>query len=82
MAAIPDTDRADVWREVMNKTQGSVSCLKEDVKAAVNAADDWLDVSWSNFNQSLPDAYRTTATRKQKARLLLAVIERRFNVEA
>lgn len=82
MAAIPDTDRAEVWRDVMKQTQGAVSCLKDDVRAAVDATDAWLDENWSSFNQSLPDAYRTTANRKQKARMLLAVIERRFKVEA
>lgn len=53
---------------------------KADLRAAVNAADDWADTNANSFNAALPVVTRTNLTAKQKARLLLYVIQRRYEI--
>ena len=85
MAILSDTIRLQVWRGVMrylsNQTEG-LGVTKSDIRAAINAADDWADTNAASFNSALPTAFRTTASAGQKALLLAAVALARFNVTA
>jgi hypothetical protein len=53
---------------------------KPALRAAVDAADAWVDSNAASFNSALPVAARTRLSARQKAKVLLAVIERRFGV--
>jgi hypothetical protein len=72
-----EQDRAGCWAEFMR--DDGVAIAKGDLRAAVNALDDWFDANASTtLNNALPVAARTGLTTTQKARLLRAVIARRY----
>lgn len=58
----------------------TIATLKADVLAAINAADDWVEANAASFNAALPVAARTTLNARQKARLLLHVVAKRYEV--
>jgi uncharacterized protein YaiE (UPF0345 family) len=58
----------------------SLAVIKSDLKAAIDATDDWVDSNAVSFNNSLPAAAKANLTVKQKARLLVYVIKKRFEV--
>jgi hypothetical protein len=77
MATMVEQDRAGCWSEFMR--EDGVSITKADLRAAVNALDDWFDANASTtLNNALPVAARNGLTTTQKARLLRAVIARRY----
>lgn len=53
---------------------------KQDVQAAVNAIDDWVEANMASFNAAIPEPARAGLTSKQKAKLLMFVISRRWEV--
>lgn len=53
---------------------------KPDIRAAVVAVDAWADANAASFNAALPQPARGVLTVRQKARLLMAVIQRRYEV--
>ena len=85
MAVLPDTDRVRIWRGLMRywsslqETLGGIT--KADLRAAVNAADAWVDSNAAAYNTALPATFRNNATAGQKSLLLVAVVLMRFNVE-
>lgn len=84
MATLPDSDRLRIWRGLMRFWSGmqeTVSVNKADLKAAVDAADTWVDDNAISYNAALPTAFRTNATQTQKSLLLVAVVLMRFNLD-
>jgi hypothetical protein len=51
-----------------------------NIKAAVDAADQWADDNATAFNNALPVPFRTTATTAQKTLLLSYVILKRAGI--
>jgi hypothetical protein len=83
MAILSDNDRAALWAEVMREMsrQGELcSITKTDLRAAVNAVDAWVDSNTTSFNTAIPQPARSALTTAQKARLLMYVVRRRFEV--
>lgn len=80
MAALADAERFNVWADWMQKNTATCSITKTDLRAAVNAADDWAELNASSYNLALPLAARNNLTAKQKARILAYVITRRFEL--
>lgn len=84
MAVLSNADRIIVTNRLMlwlSETHGTLpSHLKADVRAAVNATDDWQDTNASAFNLALPTVTRNNATAAQKARLFDEVSKRRREV--
>jgi hypothetical protein len=74
--------RAEVWIDWMKRISASREAIpnltKTDLRAAINATDDWLDANATSFNQALPLAARTNLTPAQKALLLALVTLKRF----
>ena len=70
MAVLDEAARQFVWRKFMAAGNTPGTILKADLRAAVNAADDWVDANAAAFNTALPVAFRTAATAQQKAILL------------
>lgn len=56
----------------------TIATLKADVLAAIEAADDWVEANAASFNAALPIAARTTLSARQKARILMHVIVKRY----
>jgi hypothetical protein len=82
MAALPDEDRRRTWAHLMrelsdNVTLQGIAISKADLRAALNAVDDWVDENSTSFNQALPQPARSGLTMRQKVVLLSFVILRR-----
>ena len=73
MAALSDPLRVKLWRKFMESGNFPPTVLKSDLRAAINAADDWVDSNASSYNTALPQPFRGAATSAQKA-LILAYI--------
>jgi hypothetical protein len=82
MAILRDPERIAAWREFMQAPDGECAIVKADLRAAINAADAWVDAAASSFNAALPQPARGALTSKQKARLLTLVVQRRYGVES
>lgn len=84
MAVLPDADRIRIWKGLMrywsNLRETLAGMLKADLRAAVDAADSWVDANAASYNSALPVTFRTNATQSQKSLLLVAVILMRFNL--
>src|SRR6185436_13164152 len=78
MAVLSDPDRVALWAKLMQDASASrtpLPLLKAELRAAVDAADAWADANAAAYNTA-----RTALTTKQKALLLMYVIERRWEV--
>lgn len=81
MAVLSDADRFDLWAEWMrelprSETVGVVT--KQDVRAAINAIDEFLHANAAAINNALPQPARGQLTAAQKALLLVYVIKQRY----
>ncbi len=83
MAALGTQDRetlfSDYASDISNRRL-STSLTKADLRAAINAIDDWADANQTSFNQAIPQPARSALTAKEKAQLLMAVLKRRWEV--
>jgi hypothetical protein len=79
MAVLSDTDRARVWRGLMRywsrlETRQDLALTKADLRAAIDAADAWIDAAATSYNSALPATARAGLTPGQKAFLLAAIV--------
>lgn len=77
MAVLPDLDRNRIWRWFMRQNLEGLEVTKVDLRAAVDAADSWVDSNAASYNTALPQPFRGAATTTQKALLLCYVAMRR-----
>lgn len=81
MAVLTEPERVHAAREwirhAFEKLGGTASLTTADVKAALDAADNWADANATAYNNALPLPFRTTATTAQKALLLAYVCMKR-----
>lgn len=81
MAILTDSARIAIWQEFgqdISAVRESVGNLtKAQLKAAIDAIDDWVDANAASFNTAIPQPARGVLTAKQKARLLMLVVARR-----
>lgn len=84
MAVLSDADRLTLHTLLMQvmSNQHSVlaSVTKADMRAAINAADDWRDTNAASYNNALPAAFKNNASAKQKALLLMYVVSKFYEV--
>lgn len=79
MAILTDQDRADVNADFQRTETGAFGAiLKADLRAAVNAIDQWVSDNAAAFNTAIPQPARAKLTASQKARLLAAVVLKRY----
>lgn len=83
MAVLSDNDRIAVWLQWMRENKEAITgaMTKAELRAAINDADTWASDNAASFNSALPLPARTVLSAKQKAALLMFVIERRWGVE-
>lgn len=84
MALLSDAQRREAWAELMaevSRRRESVALTKPDLRAAINAVDQWVSDNAASFNTALPAAAQAGLTPSQKAELLVFVTRKRF-VEA
>lgn len=86
MAVMTDPDRAACSTEYQQDASALRDVLagltKADIRAAVNAVDQWVNDNASAFNLAIPQPARANLTSTQKARLLVFVARKRYNVGA
>jgi hypothetical protein len=80
MAILSELDRAGCWANTMRRNIGSMSITKTELRAAVDALDDFMDTNASTINSAIPQPARSSLTTKQKAAILMLVIEQRYEV--
>lgn len=80
MAALADQDRFDLWADYMrDRAVGALGALsKVDLRAAVNAVDDFFSANAATINAAIPQPARGALTTSQKALLLQYVISKRY----
>lgn len=79
MAVLADTDRTECWADLMRRPDlGSMPLAKADLRAVVNAIDDWVVANAAAFNTALPQPGRTALSAAQKALLLSVVVGKRY----
>lgn len=72
------TNRLRTLATAMRNWPGSLTGItKPDLKAAVDATDDWLEANSTSFNSALPQPFRGAASLPQKTFLLCYVAMRR-----
>lgn len=81
MAVMNDANRIAVWTKYMQDISAigeACAITKVQLRAAIDAADQWVSDNASSFNSALPTAARNNLTAAQKSRLLRCVLMRRF----
>jgi hypothetical protein len=80
MAVMDATNRLRTWAPAMRdwpRSIGMPGVTKPELRAALNATDDWIEANQGSFNAALPIPFRTTATVPQKVFLFCYVAMRR-----
>ena len=80
MAALSENDRVEVWADYMRRNVDAIGITKQDLRAALDATDQWIDDNASAYNTALPVAARTGLAARQKALLFMYVAAKRFGV--
>jgi hypothetical protein len=82
VAVLSEADRSALHAEFMRVAQNilALGITKAELRAALNAADDWADANAASFNIAIPQPARNAMTAKQKTLLLSYVILKRANL--
>lgn len=80
MVTLTTEERRALWQEWMTANREAVSIAKADLRAAVDAVDEWIEANMASFNAAIPQPARGALSAKQKALLLAFVLRRRFEV--
>lgn len=83
MATLSDTALRELWADLMRELSAARTVLnlsKTELRAAVDATDQWIDDNAAAFNAALPLPARTELTAKQKVRLFMLVAAKRYGV--
>jgi len=82
MAVLPDAQRKAA-RSLFVYGPGAtheIDLSKMDLRAAIDATDEWINDNSASFNTALPEPAKSNLTAAQKARLLMVVIQKRWEV--
>ena len=80
MAVLIEIDRVLIWAGLMRQDEEFSGMLKADLRAAVDATDDWINTNQASYNAALPLPSRTSLTARQKNMVFGAVAGRKFKV--
>lgn len=81
MAILSDPDRADEVANLQRDADCPGGITKADLRAAFNAIDNWWESTGAALaNAALPLPARTTLSARQKAKLMTAMLRRRYEV--
>lgn len=81
MAVLADSDRADIWTDIMRQLSSerqSCAITKADLRAAVDAIDVFLESNATAINNAFPAAAKAGLTTGQKARIVAYVALKRW----
>jgi hypothetical protein len=77
MAVLASGPRLACAAELMQQ-EFLAGVLKADVRAAINAIDDYLNTNATSINSAIPQPARAALTTTQKAKLLQLVVQYRY----
>lgn len=83
MAILSDADKKSIWVEYMEDISSEseeITIGKSDLRAAIDAIDQWVDDNQASFNAAIPLPARTELIAKAKAALLVYVVNKRWEV--
>jgi hypothetical protein len=81
MAALPSADRADISAEVQRTTECPGGLTKVQLRAVVDAIDDWWESSGAAAaNNAIPQPQRGALSTRQKVYLFQRVLEQKYMV--
>lgn len=80
MAALPDIDRANLTAEIQRTSDCPGGVTKPQLRAVVNAMDDWWETVAAAGNTAIPQPQRGILTTKQKAALFMLLLRRKYEV--
>ncbi len=83
MAVLTDNQREEVWAEIMrlwSRQLMPTSLNKSELRAFVDAVDQWIDDNQASFNSAIPEPAKSALTQKEKVRGFMLVAEKRFEV--
>ena len=78
MAVLTSEQRFALWAEFQRGDTGEMALTKPELRAAVDALDDWFDANTATINAALPQPARGALTQRQKAMLFMHVLTQRF----
>lgn len=78
MAVLNDADRKEVWAEFMRSSGVFPGLTKAELRAAVDALDDFMNTNAAAINSAIPQPARGALTTSQKAKLLVHVVQQRY----
>lgn len=80
MAALSNNDRIAAWEQWMRENKATITgaMTRGELRAAIDAADNWADSNAASYNSALPLPARTVLSASQKAALLNIIIAKRF----
>lgn len=82
MAALSNADRDIIHVSMMSDselTQETYGIMtKADLRAAVDAIDQYLEDNKTTINSAIPQPARSAMTTKQKAKLLMWIVQKRY----
>ena len=85
MAVLTDQQRIDVRRsfsQALSDIFEPLGLTKAEIKAAVNATDQWISDNKAAFNAALPEPAKSLLNASQKTRMFTLVAEKRFMEDA
>lgn len=85
LAVLDAINRLRAWAQAMRDwpaALGMPAVTKTELKAAVDATDDWIDSNQAAFNTALPQPFRGAATTAQKTFLFCYAMRRAGRLRA
>jgi dTDP-4-dehydrorhamnose reductase len=80
MTVLTNAERIDSWAEFMrdqSRKRLPLGLTKAELRAAVDAIDDWIEANASAFNTAIPQPARSALDTDQKTALFTYVLNRR-----
>lgn len=80
MAALTEEERKEIWAEFQREASAKREALpltKAQLRAAVNALDDYFDANGAALNSAIPQPARGALTTRQKLFLVVYVLTQR-----
>lgn len=80
-APLSDAKRSKIWADIMSEGGGFGTLNKYQLKAVIEAADNWIGSSTSSFNNSLPEPGKSQLDMKMKLKIFRMLIKIRWEEE-
>lgn len=77
MAILNSDDRFSIWADFMSRINGPTNLAKDEMRAAVDAVDSWLDAADETIINALPEPAKSGLTTAQRRQLFMLVLTQR-----